>query len=70
MNNEQFKTWRKRLGLTQQQAAEALGLSIQALGNYERGQRYEDGREVKIPRPIDLACAAIASGLKPYSEQE
>jgi len=66
MKNEQFKTWRKKMNLSQRQAADALGLSIQALGNYERGSRYEDGREVKIPKSIALACSAIAAGLEPW----
>jgi len=68
MNNEQFKAWRKKMNLTQQQAADALGLSIQALGNYERGTRYEDGRAVIIPRTVALACAAVEAGLKPVGE--
>jgi len=70
MTNEQFKTWRQKMGLTQKQAADALGISLQALGNYERGYRYEDERSVKIPLVVDLACAAIAAGLMPYSKQE
>jgi len=70
MNNEQFKAWRKKMKFTQQQAADALGLSIQAFGNYERGSRYEDGREVKIPRTVALACAAIEARLKPIGEDK
>jgi len=70
MKPEQFKAWRKKMGFTQQQAADALGLSIQALGNYERGTRYEDGREVKIPRSIALACSAVVADLKPFGEKD
>jgi len=69
MDNEQFKAWRKKMGYTQQQAADALGLYRLTIINYERGTRPENNLEVKIPRSIDLACAAIAAGLKPLSEQ-
>jgi len=69
MNNEQFKAWRKKLNLTQQQAADALGVYARTITNYERGSRYEDGRAVKIPRSIALACAAIEAGLNPVGEE-
>jgi len=68
MNNEQFKAWRKKMNLTQQQAAEALGVNNRSIVNYERGARYEDGRAVIIPRSIALACAAITAGLEPEGE--
>jgi transcriptional regulator with XRE-family HTH domain len=54
-----LKEWRKRLGLSQLGAANALGISLRAFQNYESGERY-------IPKPVALACAAIALGLKEY----
>jgi len=69
MNKEDFKAWRKKMCFTQQQAADALGVYARTITNYERGQRYEDGREVKIPRSIALACAAVEAGLKPVGEE-
>jgi len=54
-----FKDWRKRLGLSQRGAADALGLSLRAVQNYESGLR-------EIPKPVALACAAVALGLKDY----
>jgi len=39
------RAWRQRLGLTQQQAAEALGVSTRAIQAYERGD-YEPGKPV------------------------
>jgi len=68
MNKENFKTWRKEMGFTQKQAADALGINSQSVFNYERGARVEDGRAVIIPRPIALACAAIRAGLEPEGE--
>jgi len=68
MTNEQFKAWRQKMGFTQQQAADALGVNNRSVVNYERGVRYDDGRPVIIPRPIALACAAIKAGLAPEGE--
>jgi len=69
MNKENFKTWRKKMGFTQQQAADALGLFRNTITNYERGARAEDGRAVIIPRTVALACAAVEAGLKPVGEE-
>lgn len=68
MTPEQFKHWRKEMNFTQKQACVALGISIQTLGNYERGSRYEDGRQVIIPRTVALACAALKHNLAPWGE--
>lgn len=56
MTPEEFKAWRKRLELTQTQAAEALGLSLRAIQYYERGER-------EITRTVALACAAVEAGI-------
>ncbi len=47
----QFRAWRKRHGLNQTQAGEAIGRSLPQV------QRYEDGAE--IPRAVELAMAAV-----------
>ena len=65
---EHFKKWRLEMGYTQSQAADALGLSKATIENYDKGTRREDGREVKIPLTIALACNALLHGLKPYDE--
>jgi transcriptional regulator with XRE-family HTH domain len=62
MTPDSFKAWRRRLGLTQAGAAEALGLSARQIAYYEAGQR-EDGRAVVVPRTVALACAALEAGL-------
>lgn len=69
MDNEAFKAWRAAMGFTQQQAADALGLSKPGLINYEHGKRRDGGKPVEIPRHIALACAAIAAGLEPWGEK-
>ena len=59
MSPEQFKAWRKHMGFSQQEAAEALGASRRALQNYEKS-------EEAMPRTIELACAALALGIRSY----
>jgi transcriptional regulator with XRE-family HTH domain len=49
MKNTALKAWRARLGLSQTEAAKALGLSIRGYQNYESGERA-------IPHPVALAC--------------
>jgi transcriptional regulator with XRE-family HTH domain len=55
--------WREAMGYTQQDAAEALGCSRQALRNWEDGTS-------KCPRYIGLAMAALALGMHPYGSDE
>ena len=63
-----FKRWRKTLGLSQKQAAEALGLKRRMVQYYERGQR--DGEKVAVPKTVRLACYALASGITDYHGPE
>ena len=58
MTPEEFKSWRKRMHLTQEQASGLLGLSPSTVLNYERGTRREDNRPVEIPLNIACLCAA------------
>ena len=37
-----LKTARERKGLTQERAAKLIGISVDTLGNYERGKSYPD----------------------------
>jgi DNA-binding XRE family transcriptional regulator len=68
MTPEQFKSWRVEMGFTQDEAAEALGVSKATIGNYDKGIRREDGRPVVIPKTVALACAALMAGIAPYGE--
>ncbi len=68
MTSEQFKAWRKSLGLSQKAAADALGLKNRIVQYYEKGER--DGEEVKIPKYIRLACFALTSGRTDYKGPE
>lgn len=50
--------WRARMGFSQRAACAAIGCSRVAWG------RWETGRQ-PVPLYIELACAALASNLKP-----
>ncbi|MET4636133.1 helix-turn-helix domain-containing protein [Kaistia defluvii] len=68
MTPEQFKSWRDEMGMTQSQAADALGVARGTILNYESGSRRDDGRPVAIPKTVALACAALRAGLAPIGE--
>lgn len=54
-----LKAWRVRMGLTQEGAAEELGVSVTTMELYERGIRRDSDQPVTIPRSVELACAAL-----------
>jgi len=64
MKPEDFKAWRKSLGMSQKEAAEALGLRRRIVQYYEKGVR--DGARIDIPKTVRLACYALAKGCKNY----
>lgn len=64
MSPGQFKRWRKQIGLSQKDAAHALGLKRRVLQYYEKGER--DGKKVQIPLSISLACYALSQGVEGF----
>lgn len=59
MTPDDLITWRKRLNLTQEAAAEKLGCGRRSLQQWEGGIH-------DIPKYIGLACAALALGIVEY----
>jgi transcriptional regulator with XRE-family HTH domain len=59
MTGPEFRTWRARLGYTQAAAAEALGISVSQIADYESGTKRGTDRAAPIPRVIALACQAL-----------
>ncbi len=71
MTPRDFRTWRRKLGLTQDQAAELLGMGRSAVSQYDTGKRRSPAEIIEVlPRYIALACAAISHGLAPYGSEE
>jgi len=64
MQADDFKRWRKWMGLSQKEAAEALGLKRRVVQYYEKGER--DGETVVIPKYVRLACYAVAQDIVDY----
>jgi transcriptional regulator with XRE-family HTH domain len=69
MKGHEFKRWRKSLNFNQKEAADALGLKRRVVQYYEKGER-SDGKPVKIPRTVRLACYAILTGVTDYHGQD
>nr|WP_296592476.1 helix-turn-helix transcriptional regulator [Roseibium sp.] len=67
MSPQQFRHWRRTLGLKQKDAADRLGLKKRMIQYYEKGNR--DGRPVEIPKSIRLACYALSSGIGDFDGQ-
>lgn len=67
MSADAFKAWRRKLGLSQKEAAKALGLKLRIIQYYEKGQR--DGKAIIIPRSVRLACQALMTGILDYDGQ-
>lgn len=65
MSPEQFRVWRRKLGLKQKEAADLLGLKKRMIQYYEKGNR--DGKPVSIPKSVRLACFAIQQGVQDYN---
>ncbi len=61
MSPQQFRQWRRSLGLKQREAAERLGLKKRMIQYYEKGER--DGKVITIPKYIRLACYAVSDNV-------
>lgn len=57
MTAAQLSAWRKRLGYSKTEAAEALGCHRNALAGWEAGKN-------PIPKYIELACLYLATDWK------
>jgi predicted transcriptional regulator len=59
MTGPDFLAWRRRLGLSRKGAAEALGMSLSQIVDYEAGHKRGTDRPAPIPRVVVLACQAL-----------
>ena len=59
MTPADMRAWRASMGYTQQQAAQALGVSLRTVKAWEAGFAAP-------PAFLALACAALAAGLGPW----
>lgn len=61
MTPADFKNWRKGLSMTQQAAADELGVTKRTVQLYEAG-------DLAVTRTVALACAALSAGLRPVGD--
>lgn len=59
MTNSELVALRQRLGMTQTQLAEALGMSISRIADYEAGITRGRNTPAAIPRTVELALAEL-----------
>ena len=67
MTNQQFREWQTRMGHTNVEAAEALGVSLSGLAQLRTGVSRSRGNPMPIDRRTELACQAheiFAEGAK------
>lgn len=64
MTPEDFKSWRKAMGLKQKQVAGLLGLKKRMIQYYENGKR--GSKKVIIPKTVELACYALSRGVSEF----
>ena len=57
MNGQEFKLWRERVGLTQQQVAGRLSVTRTTIQNWESGA-------TSVPRAVDMSCDIWEARLK------
>ena len=66
-----FKRWRRQVGLTQEQAAEALGLSRSMIINFDAGHNRASGEPAVPTLAVRHLMRAIAEGkqLEPWPDK-
>jgi transcriptional regulator with XRE-family HTH domain len=67
MTPEAFKAWRKSMKFKQKDAAHYLGLKKRIIQYYEKGSR--NGKKVRIPKTVRLACYALSQGVHDFDGQ-
>jgi DNA-binding transcriptional regulator YiaG len=69
MSNTSFARWRKRMDLTQEQAARVLGVTLRTVQHWESG-KTSAGADSSPPYPVRLAMAALAKSpeMEPWPE--
>lgn len=59
-----FARWRAALGYTQPEAAEALGVGVTTVKQYEAGHHLSTGKPMSPPEPVRRLMRAIANGIR------
>ena len=68
LDGSEMKDLRLRLGMSQQELADALGQHRLTIVQYERGFRHKDKKAIAISKVVEMACLALWGGLSSYEE--
>ncbi len=60
MTNLQLKAWRVLMDLSQEGAAELLGVSKTTYQSWERGRTFREGRPLEVQKTVEYACKWLA----------
>jgi DNA-binding XRE family transcriptional regulator len=64
MTETSFAKWRAKVGMTQAEAAKALGVSLTTIKQYEGGKHLSTGKKMSPPEPVRKLMRAIANGIR------
>jgi hypothetical protein len=68
MTTDDLRAWQAAMGYTYDSAAQALGINRATYYDLLTGVSRTTGRPRKIDRRTELACAALANGIEPWSK--
>ncbi len=64
MTPENFKSWRKAMGLKRKETAALLGTTKRAIRAYEKSIGHK--KKIAIPKTVELACYALSRGVSEF----
>ena len=64
MTPENFKSWRKAMGLKRKEIAALLGIKMRKLRCYEKASNHKNN--IPIPKAVQLACYALSRGVSEF----
>ena len=64
MTPDNFKSWRKAMGLKRKEIAALLGIKMRTLRSYEKASDHKNS--MPIPRAVQLACYALSRGVSEF----
>ena len=68
MTPDDFKSWRKSMGLSRKETANLLGLKKSMVKFYQKGPRKKksQAKSFIIPKSVELACYALSRGVSGF----
>jgi len=64
MEQTSFAAWREKMHMTQAEAAEAIGVGLTTVKQYEVGRHLSTGKPMSPPEPVRKVMRALANGVR------